>query len=299
MSSVKEYLHDLWSEREAEIGFICPECGHPAAAYVKISDDEYEQFEDVSCLNREDPHAYVVVIRKSEGDARTYTAELEENSDVDVRIDVDDSYYDDDWDEPEPEPDAYGIFVQAMNDWHANFTELSSRSGSSSRNRMLFTTLYSILEAYLSDAIIGIAMDDENVQRALLRLDGLKDKQVSLDTVLSKPDIVKEMVKSTLQGLSFHKLGAVSGICKNALGRPLLPEAADQRAFIVASIDKRHDCVHRNGANKNGVVHKDITDEYLASLSFLFDSMAEGLNSRIRELQAERHFDDLGPEEPR
>ncbi|MDX1073061.1 hypothetical protein GOL32_32450 [Sinorhizobium medicae] len=184
------------------------------------------------------------------------------------------------WDEPEPEPGAYGIFQEAMRDWKKNVVELSTMEGTGSRNRMLFVTLYSILEAYLSDTIIGSAMEDVGVQRKMLKLEGLKEKQISLETILDKPDIVREMVKTTLQGLSFHKLAQVNGMCEAAFGKPILPGDRDERALVMKSIDKRHDCVHRNGVTKEGTKHDDITSDYLLKLGALFENMGGNAGHR-------------------
>lgn len=42
MSSIKEYRHEIWSQRDAEINFLCPDCGHPASAFLKIPGDQDE-----------------------------------------------------------------------------------------------------------------------------------------------------------------------------------------------------------------------------------------------------------------
>ncbi|MBY3251210.1 hypothetical protein HFN97_20685 [Rhizobium laguerreae] len=292
MSSIKEYMHEVWSERDAEVSFLCPHCGHPASAWLKIPGDADEHTEEVSCLNNEDAHEWTVIIRHDENG---YSAELEGDLEVEVSIDVGSNHYDE-WEEPEPEPGAYGIFVGAMRDWNGNVSELSTMGGASSRNRMLFVTLYSILEAYLSDTIIGAAMEDVSVQRKMLKLDGLKDKQISLETILEKPDIVKDMVKTTLQGLSFHKLGAINGICESSFGKPILPRDKDDRNLVMTSIDKRHDCVHRNGVDKDGTMHTDITRGYLENIGGIFEDIAETLEDAIREAQAKKFFEVLGPE---
>lgn len=290
MSSIKEHMHEVWSERDAEISFLCPHCGHPASAWVKIPSDIDEHFEEVSCLNNEDEHEWTVIVRHDE--VNGYTAELEDDPNVDVEISVESNAYED-WDEPEPEPDAYGIFRRAMADWKSNVRELGTPYGASSRNRMLFTTLFSILEAYLSDAVIGAAMEDVAVQRKMLKLDGLKDKHISLETILDKPDIVKEMVKTTLQGLSFHKLGAINGICESCFGKKILPQDNDDRTLVMKSIDKRHDCVHRNGNDKAGVLHEDITLEYLDKLGGLFEEVAKTLDDAMDATKAQKFFEDL------
>ena len=262
----------------------------PGVEMAKGRRDEAEQFEKVACDFDEDEEAWTVVIRNDDG---CWSAELEDDPDVDVTIKVDDNYGYDDWDEPEPEPGAFGIFLSAMREWSVNVREMSTEGGESSKNRLLFVMLYSILEAYLSDAIIGSAMEDVDVQRKLLKLDGLRDKQISLETILDRPDIVKEMVKTTLQGLSYHKLGAINGMCETAFGKPILPRDKDERAAAMKSIDKRHDCVHRNGVDREGKTHTDITPQYLRMMGSIFERIAETLENVIREKQAAKFLEDL------
>ncbi|MGR9475940.1 hypothetical protein [Rhizobium leguminosarum] len=169
MSSVKEYMHDLWSQRDVEVSFTCPHCKNISATWLKVSGDQGEHYEEVFCEYDEDEDAWTVIIHHDE---TGWSAELEKAPNVDVTIKVDDTY--DDYEEPEPEPDAYGIFRRALADWRSNVRELGTPFGASSRNRMLFVTAYSILEAYLSDAIIGAAVEDVAVQKQMLKLDGLK-----------------------------------------------------------------------------------------------------------------------------
>ncbi|WFT91116.1 hypothetical protein [Rhizobium leguminosarum] len=288
MSSVKEYMHELWSQRDVEVSFTCPHCKNISATWLKVPGDQGEHYEEVFCEFDEDEDAWTVIIRHDE---YGWSAELEKAPDVEVTVKVDDTY--DDYEEPEPEPDAYGIFRRALADWRSNVRELGTPFGASSRNRMLFVTAYSILEAYLSDAIIGSAMQDVAVQRKMLKLDGLKDKQISLETILDTPDIVSEMVKTTLQGMSFHNLRAVNGICESCFGKTILPRDKDDRALVMKSVDKRHDCVHRNGVDKEGNTHNDLTDDYLQKLGDIFAAIADTLDKAIRDKQAERFFKDL------
>ncbi len=196
--------------------------------------------------------------------------------------------------EPLPEPGSYGIFLDAIVEWRFNVSKLGESNGESSRNRMLFTTLFSIVEAFLSDAITGAAIADPVVQRHLLKLDGLKGKQVTLETVLENPDIVRDMVKTTLQSLSFHNLKQVNWICQAAFGKPILPRERDDRALVISSVEKRHDCVHRNGLDIQGKKHTDITQEYVQRLGAIFEEMARHLEDAIQETKAMRFFDDLG-----
>lgn|GEM_PF-1592451 len=290
MGSVKEYMHELWSQVDVEVTFECPHCRNRISKWLRVAGDDPAQFEEVACSYDEDEDAWTVIIRNDDG---SWSAELEDDPDVEVTINVDDSY--NDWEEPEPEPDAYGIFRRALVDWKSNVRELSTPGGSSSRNRMLFTTLYSIFEAYLSDAIVGSALVDVPVQRRLIKLKelDLHDKQLNLDTVLENPNVVRDMLKEVLQKFSFHKLVPVSRIAETAFGKPILPRDQEERAMAVASVQKRHDCVHRNGSDTEGNQHRDITQDYLNKLGEIFEGMATTLEEAIRNAQAKRFFEGL------
>ena len=295
MGRAKEYMMELWAARPVhlEVSFLCPVCGHPAAAYADMPGDQDEFTEEVACLDPESTHEWTVNIEKTED---YYGAEVQGYPDVDVTVRLLDPGDDDDWDEPPPEPGSYGIFLDALEEWRFNVTRLGEPDGGSSRNRMLFTTLYSIVEAYLSDTIIGAALADKEVQRHMLTLDGLKGAVVSLETVLDKPYIVRDMVKTALQGMSFHNLPAVNGICRVAFKKTLLPGDADDRALVIKSVDKRHDCVHRNGKDKDGNKHVDITQDYLRKLGNIFEAMAEGLENAMQDADVERWFEEIPAE---
>lgn len=275
-----EHDEPMWNY---EIGFLCPICGHPAAGYMVSEEAETDLVEELACSNPEHDHQWTVRLLRSKNPV---LAQIDGHPGVPV--DVTPDWLPSVWDEPEPEPGAYSIFLEAMRDWKKNVVELSTMGGSGSRNRMLFVTLYSILEAYLSDTIIGSAVEDVGVQRKMLKLEGLKEKQISLETILDKPDIVREMVKTTLQSLSFHKLAQVNGMCEAAYGKPILPSDRDERALIMKSIDKRHDCVHRNGVTKDGTRHDDITSDYLLKLGTLFETMGGTLDAAARHAQAQK-----------
>jgi hypothetical protein len=290
MGSVKEYLYELWSQIDFEVTFECPECGQTISESFKGDGAADDISEEVRCLNDECECDWVVIISK--GDF-SYSAHIDREADTEVSLKVEDPW--EGWDEPEPEPGAYGIFVEAMREWHYNVDAISEPEGWSSRNRMLFGTLYSIAEAYFSDAIVGSALVDTTVQRALLKVKelGLIDKQLTLETVLDKPEIVQEMIRASLQGLSYHNLVLVNGISRAVFRKPILPQNSDDRAIILSSVQKRHDCVHRNGLNMAGNVHRDITPQYLREIGRIFSEMAATLDRAVFALEVKRNFDAL------
>lgn len=290
MGAIKEHGGEHLLQLDAFAMFDCPTCGKPGTGAFVFQEDEITHYEKVSCQS-DDPHEWSVTFRKTED---SYTAFLEEDPETFVFLDID--YQ---WEEPLPEPDAHGIFLDAMREWRVNVDAIGVGHGSSSRNRMLFSTLFSIVEAYFSDTIIGATISNISVQRQILKLDSLKDKLVKLETILDNPNIVLDMIKTALQGLSFHNIPLVNGICQRAFGVSILPRDKADRALIIASVDKRHDCVHRNGVDKQGNKHTDITIEYLRILGDLFTEMVKSLEEAMSVAKLKQFFDDLDSAHPK
>lgn len=293
MGLVKE--HWMMTRPDHEISFTCPDCGGPAAAYVRVPsvdegsrDEVYdEDQEEIDCLICD--NFWIVEMY---ADNKGLRLELSGHPDVDVKA----SPLEDKWDDdPLPEPGAHSIFEDALQEWRVLLVIFADeKDGAASQNRMLFTHLYSIVEAYLSDAIISLAMQDIKVQARMIKvLPILKNKTVSLETIAENPEILRDMVRSALQDVSFHNLTNVNNICRVVLGKPLLPNFKEDRDLLVASIQMRHDCVHRNGRDKDGKHHDTITHTYLAKLGKLFKQMAMDLDERILHINVERNFDDL------
>lgn len=287
MGSMSELMIEQWQAKpvHVEVQFLCPHCGHPASAWLEVPGNDDYYVEDVSCLNPEEEHEWTVQLIKKNG---VRTAFLEGHPDVDVSIHEMDMSDEEDWEIPPPEPGAYGHFQEAMLEWWDNVDALGEPDGGSSLNRMLFVTLYSIIEAYLSDAIIGFALDAVSVQRKLVTIKelGLQDKQLRLDTILDNPTIISDMLQTALKGLSFHQLILVNKISKRAFGKDILPIDAEVRKLVVSSVKKRHDCVHRNGFNKEGKKHTDITREYLRKIGDAVEKMAESLENSIQDTKS-------------
>lgn len=284
MGSMKENVGETRRKIDVFAAFDCLTCGAPASAAFFIEEDEITHSEKVPCLN-DDQHEFEIVLRKSDDG---YSAIVRGSPETFVFLDVD--YQ---WDEPLPEPDAHGIFLDALGEWKENVDAIGVSDGSSSRNRMLFSTLFSIVEAYFSDTIIGAAISNVSVQRQILKLDGLKGKLVKLETILDNPDIVLEMIKTELHGLSFHNIPLVNSICQRAFGASILPQDKADRSLIIAAVNKRHDCVHRNGVDKQGNKHTDITDEYLRKMGDLFVGMVSSLEERMSDTKVHQFFEDL------
>jgi hypothetical protein len=64
--------------------------------------------------------------------------------------------------------------------------------------------------------------------------------------------------------------------------------------MILMSGSKRHNCVHRNGRDKEGNRHDDITSNYLRKLGGLFEGIAEALESAMSDAKVKQFVESLG-----
>ena len=212
-------------------------------------------------------------------------------------LDYSDDY--DEWDDgPDPEPRAYDFFNAALQEWWTLLQTMGNKADNvSSVNRMLFTQLFSIVEAYLSDEIVGLALRDTEVQRAVINcIPALSKHTVGLEKIVENTNYVRDTVKATMQVLSFHKLDMVNSIALKALSVPILPSGAADRSFLMAAVDARHDCVHRNGRDKDGKP-VEVKVEWLMELSKKLEGMARSLQQRVLHIDGHRtakeHFSQL------
>jgi hypothetical protein len=157
--------------------------------------DVSESSEQIECHRCDATWSVDLIATK---DGLTATVLEDPSWQVDLReIEYDSDYWED---YPEPEPHRFGIFTDPYKAWRVLLgTFGDEKSGSASENRMLLVQLCSIVEAYLSESILGLALRDRTVQAKLISvMPSLRDKTVSLSTVAETPDIVRDMIATLL-----------------------------------------------------------------------------------------------------
>lgn len=199
-------------------------------------------------------------------------------------------YSEDDWlEDLEPELHPFTNYKAASREWRKHLRELGETDDASGRNRMLLVQLFSIVEAYLSDAVIGIAHEFPDVLNSIVAWHpDLKEEKVSLSSVAANPNFVRDMVISRLRRTQFHRFEHVNGMLRAALQHHFLPSDKEARRRVLESAKIRHFCVHRNGRDQDGNLVSGITDRYLLGLVNLFDEMLLSLRNRIEEVEIAR-----------
>jgi hypothetical protein len=130
-------------------------------------------------------------------------------------------------------------------------------------SRMAFIQQFAALEAYLADTLTKQVLDNPTaLSRALVGVETLREIKLPLAEVAADPDIVKVTVAKALRSLLYHNFAAVDVIWKVALEGSIFPNAeVKQRMFKCLPI--RHDCVHRNGRDREGHEHSQIDFDFV------------------------------------
>ena len=146
---------------------------------------------------------------------------------------------------------------------------------------MGFSHQVTALEAYLGDTLINEVLGDADaLQRLIVKADELVDAKFTLAQIASSPDLVKSTVRSYLRGILYHNLPKVDVLYDIALGFRILTLVQD-KASLFKAVSYRHDCVHRNGFDKDGNELKMFTKEYVQTTADLVRGFVDSLEKVV------------------
>jgi hypothetical protein len=244
---------------KSNISFVCPRCQASAISIIEVpappwgadraSEKTAEDETDVKCGKC--GADYLAHVQNTAGYCDVSLHEY-----PNVEIQAGHSYYDGPDEEPWVDytiPDyPYGIF---MDSYHETGNLLADRGGDGASliNRMIFVQQVGALEAYLGDTLIHEAINNHEVILNLLAKDTeLKSKKYSLEQIAANPDLVKSEVRQYLKSIIFHNIPRVRELYRIVCGFDLYALLAENKDALFRSIEYRHDCVHRNGRDKDG-----------------------------------------------
>ncbi|GAM02970.1 hypothetical protein SP5_109_00030 [Sphingomonas parapaucimobilis NBRC 15100] len=154
-----------------------------------------------------------------------------------------------------PANDQEGAFENARNELVALLTTFQP-APDSILARMIYSQLIAIMEAYLSDKILQLAMNHTEIKKRLAQKAGFVQNQtLKLTDVLLDPTKAENAFKIGLQNILYHDLEKVEKLYNVGLNIGFYPPNSTIKTNLEASVKIRHDCVHRNGVNKDGYVH--------------------------------------------
>ncbi|WP_157220614.1 hypothetical protein [Flavisphingomonas formosensis] len=147
--------------------------------------------------------------------------------------------------------------------------------------RMAFSQAISAMEAFLADTLINAVLELRDALPRLLRGDPeLKDAKLPLLHIISKERPVDDYIKSYLKEINYHQLARVDKIYQTSLQFSIFPnDETKSRLFAVIPI--RHDCVHRNGYDKDGKMITIINDAFVRQVCRDILEMADHIANKI------------------
>ena len=133
----------------------------------------------------------------------------------------------------------------------------------------------------MSDTLVkGIASDAEALRKIVIADNALNQERLQLRDFVKNPDIVQQKVTAYLRSILYHNIGKADFLYRTAFGVRLLDESID-KAELFRAIQYRHDCVHRNRVDKEGV-HLDIfTKEYVQKTADMICSLVNSVEAEL------------------
>jgi hypothetical protein len=190
--------------------------------------------------------------------------------------------YSDEWFEPPPPDDPFTVF---MDSYHGS-SDLLAQSGSADGghlvNRLVFSHQVTALEAYLGDTLKNEVFRDRQVMQRLIDKDAdLKIQKFTLAEMAKEPKLIERIVREHLQGVMYHNLPKVDVLYRIALEFRILNLAADKDSLFAAVL-LRHDCVHRNGSDKDGQELKVFTKTFVQQTADSIRDLVQNIEQAVR-----------------
>ena len=191
----------------------------------------------------------------------------------------------DDWLDYEAPSNPYSVFMNSYHHAGDLLTAQEMDHGSSLLNRMVFSHQITALEAYLGDTLIKEVMSDSDAMRRLIvEADELSERKFTLVQIAGSPGLVESTVRAHLRDILYHNLAKVDVLYRIALGFGIITLMSD-RASLFKLISLRHDCVHRNGFDKDGKELNVFTKEFVQTTSDLIRDFVDKIEGAVTDRQ--------------
>lgn len=156
--------------------------------------------------------------------------------------------------------------------------------------RTLYANIISSMEAYLSDKIISrVLSTTESKRKFVENYKGYNELKLSLSDIYKKMDNIDSCIIKTLRNIIYHNLPVVKNIYKTALGVEI-GDISELMKYVAI----RHDIVHRNGKDKEGVLH-NITKEDVITLATKISDFIRNIESEFSKLNSDNGI--ISPED--
>ncbi len=188
----------------------------------------------------------------------------------------------DDWLAYEAPANPYRVFMDSYHHTGDLLADHGGVRGDHLVNRMIFSQQITALEAYLGDTLLNEVMGDKAAMQRLIDKDAdLAKEKFTLSEVSKDPGLVERKVRKHLREVMYHNLKKVDVLYNIALGVQILDLATD-KASLFKAVLLRHDCVHRNGFDKEGNEIDVFTKAFVQDTADLIKTFVEDIQKAVR-----------------
>lgn len=187
------------------------------------------------------------------------------------------------------EDDFHARFVTSIASTKAlNAVAGLSDSTEQSMRYMLYASIIASLETYLGDALIATTKGARRYMRQFVEtFHDFNEIKFRLSEVFARYDTIEEVAIKAMADVLYHDLAKVSGIYKAALGVSIPTDIKD----LYQAVSVRHDIVHRNGKNRDGVYHS-ISREAVDKLAERVTEFVSTVHEQINKLHQQSPDDE-------
>lgn len=197
--------------------------------------------------------------------------------------------YDDDWDDFDVPSDPFAVFNTALTDAAVLLDEIKGTRYL--LNRLVFANFITAFEVLLADTLINRVLSNDKVRHRLIEKDKvLSEKRFTLAQIATSPDLIETTVRSRLRAVLWHNVKNASDLYRQSFDIDIMAMFDKDTPTILKAIEYRHDCVHRNGRDKDGNDLNVFTKEYLNNIALLLSRVATTLEQKFRDLDANNFF---------
>lgn len=145
--------------------------------------------------------------------------------------------------------------------------------------KQIFVSTITCLETYLSDAFINTVLSNKKYLKSFFTsFNDFKKEKLTMSDLFEKVDQAEEIAKNKMSGILYHNIRQVSNLYKSTLDISF-PEFNK----IARYVSQRHDCVHRNGKNKDGkilILNKEAIEKVIDDVKDFIEKIDKQLKEK-------------------
>ncbi|MBJ6122931.1 hypothetical protein [Sphingomonas mollis] len=272
----------------SDIQFTCATCGEHNMETITVPETDWtgdnaderftEDQEDVWCEHCNE--GYSLSIQNSDGHIG-----ITNDDGRDLKLSASDAYMvepdDAAWDLPS---DPAVNIIMTLEDVRTVLKGTPPSFHTATVLRMAFIQQFAALEAYLSDTLITEVLNKPGaLQRIIVGDRELKELKLPLAEIHANPGIVAHTAATHLRTLLYHNFKKIEVIWKLTLNFDLFPDR-DMKVRMMKAEPIRHDCVHRNGKDKEGNIRLEVNDSFVRTVDADIRKLIDYVEEHISEV---------------